>query len=196
MLDLEPNLAINKLRLDLPPEGMVSAGERVLPLGQLIGLLEQARKYYLIASTSGSFDLVHPGHVRYIGDLVRVAGFRARSLEKPPFVAIGINSDRSTQSNRENRACGRPVFPELMRAEVVAGFKGVNVVFIFDDDLELTQLRPDIFQVFTLSDHAPETRPEILLMRQRGTEIVTVHDNDRPTSTSAILQKIHTLNIY
>jgi cytidyltransferase-like protein len=54
--------------------------------------------------TNGVFDLVHPGHVRYLRD--------ARALGGALMVAV--NSDRSV---RANKGPERPLNPEAERAE-------------------------------------------------------------------------------
>lgn len=196
MIEIRPELRIDKFSLVRNSSSALSSRERILPLDYLVDLLgTETRKHYLVGSTSGSFDILHVGHLRYIEDLVKTTHLRSQLAGKDPLVIIGINSDESTRRNREDRTRGRPVFTEIRRAELIAGFKGVNAVFLFDDNFDLAKLEPDIFQVFTLSDHSPETRPEVLIMRQRGTEIVMIHDDDRPDSTSSILKRIHQNNI-
>src|SRR5882672_3102403 len=70
--------------------------------------------------TNGVFDLLHVGHVRYLA--------AARALGDALVVAI--NSDRSV---RELKGAGRPLIPELERAEVLAALRQVTYVTIFDD---------------------------------------------------------------
>ena len=71
--------------------------------------------------TNGVFDLLHPGHVRYLR--------QARALGD--LLIVGINSDRSVRSNRGPQ---RPFTPERERAEIVAALSCVNVVVVFDDE--------------------------------------------------------------
>lgn len=70
--------------------------------------------------TNGCFDLLHPGHTRYLTD--------ARKLGDVLIVAI--NSDRSV---RELKGDGRPIFPQEERAEILAALKAVDYVTVFDD---------------------------------------------------------------
>jgi rfaE bifunctional protein nucleotidyltransferase chain/domain len=70
--------------------------------------------------TNGVFDLLHVGHVRYLGE--------ARALGDALVVAI--NSDRTV---RELKGDGRPVVNENERAEVLAALRQVDYVTIFDD---------------------------------------------------------------
>lgn len=89
--------------------------------------------------TNGCFDLLHPGHLRYLAE--------ARSLGD--FLLVGLNSDRSVRALKEHPPLGppRPICPEAVRAEMLAGLSMVDAVVIFDQDdpLELvTALTPDV----------------------------------------------------
>lgn len=165
------------------------AAERVLPYHQLLGLLDKSRRHYLIGGTSGSFDIMHHGHTRYIEKLVQVTHQEACFALKVPLVVIGVNSDESTRRNKGHRTNGRPVLEEECRAELVAALRGVDLTFIFDDDMQLARLRPDIFQVYTESDHKPDARPEIDEMIRNHTKIA-IGVPEVPYSTSSILRKI------
>jgi D-beta-D-heptose 7-phosphate kinase/D-beta-D-heptose 1-phosphate adenosyltransferase len=71
-----------------------------------------------------------------------------RSLEAAralgDILIVGINSDRST---RELKGEGRPILPELERAEVLAGLECVDGVVIFDEMTPqqiISNLVPDV----------------------------------------------------
>jgi rfaE bifunctional protein nucleotidyltransferase chain/domain len=94
--------------------------------------LRQAGK--TIVFTNGVFDLLHPGHVRYLAD--------ARALGDALIVAV--NSDRSV---RANKGPERPINPEAERAELLAALASVDAVVIFDEETPLeivTRIQPDI----------------------------------------------------
>lgn len=178
-------------------ETVIKARERVLSRVELLDALEDLREHIVIGLTSGSFDLVHQGHLWYIEDLVAETQRRAAEAGRMPCVVIAINSDESTRRNREGRAVGRPVFREDVRAEIIAGINGVAFTFIFDDDWELTQIRPDFIQVFNESDHKPEERPEITYLKEHGAEVVVIEAEDpRPDSTTAIIHRIKEMEAY
>jgi rfaE bifunctional protein nucleotidyltransferase chain/domain len=87
-----------------------------------------------IVFTNGCFDILHPGHVRYLN--------AARDMGD--YLVVAINSDRSVRAIKE---AGRPIVPEESRAEMVASLGFVDSVLIFDEDdpLQVIQyLLPDI----------------------------------------------------
>ena len=88
-----------------------------------------------IVFTNGVFDVLHPGHVRYLRD--------ARALGA--VLIVGVNSDRSTRFLE--KAPDRPIHPETERAEVLAALASVDAVVVFDEDTPhaiITSLQPDI----------------------------------------------------
>jgi D-beta-D-heptose 7-phosphate kinase/D-beta-D-heptose 1-phosphate adenosyltransferase len=87
-----------------------------------------------IVFTNGCFDILHPGHTRYL--------FAARELGD--HLVVAVNSDRSV---RALKGPGRPIFNEQQRAELVSALGCVDTVLIFDEDNPLRvieQLLPDI----------------------------------------------------
>lgn len=88
-----------------------------------------------VVFTNGCFDIVHPGHVRYLT--------AARQLGDALVVAL--NTDASVR--RLGKEKGRPFNRERDRAEVIAALAAVDYVTLFDEDtpLELIRaLRPDV----------------------------------------------------
>ncbi len=84
--------------------------------------------------TNGCFDLLHPGHVRYLED--------ARALGD--FLVVGLNSDASVA---RLKGTGRPLQDEAARASVLLGLRSVDAVVRFNEDtpLELIKaLQPDV----------------------------------------------------
>ena len=92
------------------------------------------RKGGTVVFTNGVFDLVHPGHVRYLRE--------ARALGDALIVAI--NSDRSV---RANKGPGRPINPENERAEVLLALDCVDAATIFDEETPhsiIAKILPDV----------------------------------------------------
>ena len=87
-----------------------------------------------IVFTNGCFDILHPGHTRYL--------FAARELGD--YLVVAVNSDRSVRAIKGSE---RPILNEKIRAELVAALSCVDCVLIFDEDNPLEVIRyllPDI----------------------------------------------------
>ena len=87
-----------------------------------------------VVFTNGVFDLLHPGHVRYLQD--------ARALGDA--LIVGINSDRSVHANKGPE---RPITPERERAEILQALECVDAVAIFDEDTPaeiVKRIHPDV----------------------------------------------------
>ncbi|MEA2020356.1 MAG: adenylyltransferase/cytidyltransferase family protein [Patescibacteria group bacterium] len=89
-----------------------------------------------ISFVSGSYDLVHVGHVRFIE--------KAKSWGD--LLVVGIPSD---QAIRKLKGASRPVVGESSRAELLRFFRAVDYITIFPQttvEKTLELLKPDIFQ--------------------------------------------------
>lgn len=98
-----------------------------------------------IVFTNGCFDLLHPGHIRYL----------AQARDLGDFLIIGLNSDDSVSRLKGPE---RPIQNEIVRGEMLAALHVVDAVVVFDEDtpLELiTALKPDI--LVKGGDYTPET---------------------------------------
>ena len=104
--------------------------------GDAVALVERTRAQgKTIVFTNGVFDIIHPGHVRYLRD--------ARALGD--LLIVGINSDRSVKALA--KAPNRPINPEAERVEVLSALASVDAVVIFDEDTPhaiISALQPDI----------------------------------------------------
>ncbi|MBM4269114.1 MAG: D-glycero-beta-D-manno-heptose 1-phosphate adenylyltransferase [Deltaproteobacteria bacterium] len=109
--------------------------DKVGSLARVRARLRKARRDgKRIVFTNGCFDLLHPGHVRYL------AAARARG----DALVVAVNSDRSV---RGLKGPGRPVQTEAARAEVLAALEAVDHVVIFDAPTPLeviVALEPDV----------------------------------------------------
>jgi D-beta-D-heptose 7-phosphate kinase/D-beta-D-heptose 1-phosphate adenosyltransferase len=108
---------------------------KLLTIDSLVEKREQMRREgKRVVFTNGCFDLLHPGHVRYLAE--------ARALGDA--LIVGLNSDRSV---RVLKGEGRPILNETERAEVIAALEAVDFVVIFDEDTPrelIAGLLPDV----------------------------------------------------
>jgi rfaE bifunctional protein nucleotidyltransferase chain/domain len=130
-----------------------------------------------ITFTNGCFDILHPGHARYL--------YEARLLGD--YLIVAVNSDRSV---RVLKGPGRPVFPERARAELLAALGFVDAVVIFDEETPLRVIQELLPDVLVKGADWPEG--EIVgadLVKKAGGKVKRV-----PTvegfSTSAIIERV------
>jgi rfaE bifunctional protein nucleotidyltransferase chain/domain len=95
--------------------------EKIKSLDELVAARRQLRgEGRRLVFTNGCFDLLHPGHVRYL----------ASARELGDALVVALNSDRAV---RELKGPDRPILAERERAEVMAALGCVDYVTIFDD---------------------------------------------------------------
>lgn len=130
-----------------------------------------------IVFTNGCFDLIHPGHTRYLAT--------ARSLGH--ILVVALNSDASVRIIKGDK---RPINTEADRAETLAALESVDFVTIFSE--------PDPYQVIAA------LQPDVLvkggdwpiekiigrdIVQARGGSVVNVPYIDG-ASTTGIIEKI------
>ena len=126
---------------------------------------------------NGCFDVLHVGHVRYL------AGAR----ELGDVLVVGVNSDAQVA---RLKGAGRPILPEMERAEIVAALESVTYVTVFDEPTVeelLLALKPDVHAKGT--DYTEDSVPERDVVRSYGGRVAIVGD-PKDHSTSAILARL------
>lgn len=114
--------------------------------------------------TNGCFDLLHLGHVRYLQ--------AARNLGD--FLVLALNSDESV---RKLKGVGRPLVPEIERAEILAALTCIDYVTIFPEATAgplVELLQPAIYvkggDYAGVQDHKPDSSrlPEAAVVQAYG----------------------------
>ena len=129
-----------------------------------------------VVFTNGVFDLLHPGHIRYLQD--------ARQLGDA--LIIGLNSDRSV---RANKGTDRPITPEAERAEILEALACVDAVAIFDEATPadiIKRIQPDV--LVKGADWGPDNIVGRETVEARGGRVVRM-ELLRGYSTSDLIKK-------
>jgi rfaE bifunctional protein nucleotidyltransferase chain/domain len=95
---------------------------------------EQQQHGRRVVFTHGVFDLLHPGHVRYL----------TAARREGDVLLVAVQSDRAA---RAAKGPSRPVMPDRERAEILDALAVVDAVVVFDDDAPealIARLRPDV----------------------------------------------------
>jgi rfaE bifunctional protein nucleotidyltransferase chain/domain len=130
-----------------------------------------------VVFTNGVFDLLHPGHVRYLR--------RARALGDA--LVVGVNTDRSV---RVIKGESRPVTPENERAEILAALGCVDVVVLFDEETPyelIKRIQPDV--LVKGADWSEASMIGRDIVEARGGRVVRV-PFEAGYSTTSIIEKI------
>lgn len=108
---------------------------KVLTRSELKRRLQRARRDgKRLVFTNGCFDLIHPGHVRYLRAAKRLGD----------VLVVALNSDSSV---RRLKGPGRPLVPQRDRCEVMAALEMVDYVTLFSEDTPyqlIKAVEPDV----------------------------------------------------
>ena len=138
---------------------------------------EQRRAGRRLVFTNGVFDLLHPGHVRYL----------QAARDQGDALIVAVNSDRSV---RAIKGPSRPIVPEGERAELLAALGCVDAAVIFDDDTPaeiIRRIQPDVLAKG--ADWAADAIVGRDTVEARGGRVVRI-PVEQGWSTSAIIEKI------
>jgi D-beta-D-heptose 7-phosphate kinase/D-beta-D-heptose 1-phosphate adenosyltransferase len=130
-----------------------------------------------VVFTNGVFDLLHPGHVRYLQD--------ARALGDA--LIVGLNSDRSVSANKGPE---RPITPQNERAEILLALECVDAVAIFDEETPaeiVKRIHPDV--LVKGADWGPDNIVGRDTVEARGGRIVRMPLSEG-YSTTALLRRV------
>lgn len=127
-----------------------------------------------VVFTNGCFDVLHVGHARYLA--------QARALGD--LLVVGLNSDESVRGLKGE---GRPIVPEMERAEMLAHLASVDYVCIFPEsrpDALIEVVRPDIH--VKGGDYREEDLPEATVVRRHGGRVVIMPLVEGRSTTNVI----------
>ena len=130
-----------------------------------------------VVFTNGVFDLLHPGHIRYLNQARRLGN----------ALIVGVNSDRSVRSNKGD---GRPINSDTERAELLAALEAVDAVVVFDEDTPhevIGAVQPDV--LVKGADWPEDNIVGRDIVEARGGIVVRV-PVEPGYSTSSIIEKI------
>lgn len=152
---------------------------KVLSLEQAAHWRQQQRESGCsVVLTNGCFDLLHPGHVRYLHD----------ARQQGDVLCVAMNSDASV---RAVKGPTRPVIPEHDRAFMLAALEAVDAVIIFDTPNAIPvfkQIPPDVY--VKGGDYTEETlnRDEYPVLKATGCRFCFIPVVAGYSTTSLIAQ--------
>jgi len=136
----------------------------------------------LVGFTSGAFDILHLGHVRYLN----------KAKDACDILVVGVNSDNSV---RASKGPLRPILPAKERAELVSHLDWVDYVFIFDEvknHKNIEVLKPDLY--IKGGDYETKALTSAELVRKYGGKVKLI-PFVKGKSTTDIIEKIQALPV-
>lgn len=140
----------------------------------------------VVVFTNGCFDILHRGHVTYLG----------KAASMGDYLVVGLNTDASVK--RQNKGYDRPINDQESRALVLASLEFVDMVILFDNDTPETlieMLNPSVL-VKGADYNAEQTdqnaRDYIVgshFVKENGGVIKTI-ELEKGFSTTALINKI------
>ncbi|NDC37288.1 MAG: HAD-IIIA family hydrolase [Proteobacteria bacterium] len=148
---------------------------KIYSLAELIPIREQLREAgRSVIYTSGVFDLLHIGHVRYLEAAKKLGD----------ILIVGVNSDASVQALKGPL---RPIVSESERAALVSGLASVDFVFIFSDrnnNSNISALKPDIYA--KAGDYSKEKLSSASIVESYGGRVELIRFEQGFSSTDII----------
>ncbi len=127
-----------------------------------------------VVMTNGCFDILHPGHVRYL----KAAG------ELGDWLIVAVNSDDSVRRLKGN---SRPINDVNHRMEVLAGLASVDWVVPFEEDTPariISKLLPDV--LVKGGDYKAENIVGYEVVTSNGGQVIILDFHDGFSTTSII----------
>ncbi len=143
-------------------------------IGDVVSRLKKEGKR--IVFTNGCFDILHVGHIRYLGETKKLGD----------VLVLGLNSDRSVSRIKP----GRPVVPEKQRAEVLSALSMVDYVVLFQEDTPyelIKEIQPDVLV------KGADWKKEDIVGNDIAKDVHTIPFIEG-VSTSEIIRKIKEIN--
>lgn len=131
---------------------------------------------YRIVLTSGSFDLIHLGHVKYL----------ARAKELGGILVVGVDSDAKI---RRRKGEDRPMVPENERLELLAHQRPVDLIYLKQDEDPqwglIKAVEPDVLVLTADHSYTPE---QLRALEETVGEVVVLERQSSVTTSERIRQ--------
>lgn len=127
-----------------------------------------------IVMTSGTYDLAHVGHGRYLEAAKKLGD----------VLVVGVDSDAKTC---KRKGPNRPVVPELERVEMLAHMRHVDLLFVKNlDDGHLKMLKTVMPDVLVVTEREKRSAEDMAEIQQYAKEIVALESQATASTTNRI----------
>ena len=156
----------------------VNFADRLVPsLEEMTRVVSHLRGLgYRIVLTSGSFDLIHLGHVKYL----------ARAKELGGILVVGVDSDAKI---RRRKGDDRPMVHEEERLELLAHQRPVDLIYLKQDEDPqwglIKAVEPDVLVLTADHSYTPE---QLTALEEVVGEVVVLERQSSVTTSERIRQ--------
>jgi D-beta-D-heptose 7-phosphate kinase/D-beta-D-heptose 1-phosphate adenosyltransferase len=152
--------------------------EKLLKLKELkVRVRELRSQGKKLVFTNGCFDILHPGHIRYLRS----------SKALGDFLIVGLNSDHSV---RAIKGPPRPIMTEKERAELLCALPFVDAVIIFEEEDPLRLIEDIVPDVLVKGgDWKEDQIVGGVFVKSRGGKVVRI-PYIKGYSSSSIIKRI------
>ena len=145
---------------------------------QLIAICQSLKKKgKCVGFTSGSFDILHAGHVDYL----------SQAREVCDILVVGVNRNSSV---KKYKSLDRPINDERLRIKVLAALESVDYAFLFEEERNhqnINMLKPDLY--IKAGDYQVEELTSRKDVEKYGGKVVLIPVKES-ISTSSIIEKV------
>jgi len=142
-----------------------------------------------VVLASGTFDLLHLGHVRYLEEAKKVGGKNAKLI-------VIVARDKTVQK----RKGAKPVMPEEQRRALVESLKVVDEAILgyedFDIGMVIEELKPDIIAVGHDQDGIEKQVRKAVAQRNFPVQVVKIGKFGRDELDSSLKIKKKITQLY
>ncbi|MGB9070485.1 MAG: adenylyltransferase/cytidyltransferase family protein [Candidatus Acidiferrales bacterium] len=144
-----------------------------------------------VVCASGCFDLLHPGHIRFLE--------YAKSLGK--ILVVAIEGDQAARARLGDgnglpgRSTDRPIHPAAVRAEILAALAAVDFVTAFEGDSPqdfIARCLPDVVALGGSAGTDPAARRGAAELERLGCRVLRV-PLEPGYSTTRLIERIQGL---
>lgn len=107
---------------------------KIVKQGDLESVLAEVRNGKIVVSTNGCFDILHPGHIKFLEN----------AKAQGDILIVALNSDKSVKTIKGE---DRPIINQELRAYALSALNFTDYITIFDEttpEQVLKIIKPDI----------------------------------------------------
>ena len=158
---------------------MIKSKQMLLNDKELIDFVNKTRQQgKTIALTSGSWDILHVGHMRYI----QTASTQADVL------IVGADSDKKIKKRKGE---DRPIVPQNERIEMLSHLKYIDAIYLkttkHDSNKLIKLVEPDVLIISKTTNHSEDKYKKI----QKYCKKIVTLEAQAQTSTTARIRLLH-----